>query len=209
MNVVPTPPGRLRDGSRRNAEPREHPRLKPPPYRQHANQRQCVAHVQPFSNSRSSSRRTLSRARCRTASGNGAEPASRHSPTVTRKPSTTAAQPGQRWQCSAMAWHAVLSSSPSKYAEIFARIALQLAGAFIRPSADDGVLGLHSAVGLNVRRVGSDSARTQPWYETHDTTRIHAFPSRSGMSCAISMASGTAPSTCTVSLMTVLGTPYT
>ena len=50
----------------------------------------------------SSSRRTLSRARCRIASGSGTEAACRHSPTVSRKPVTTAAQGVQVWQCRSM-----------------------------------------------------------------------------------------------------------
>ncbi len=79
--------------------------------------------IQPFASSCSSSRRTLSRARCRTDSGNGADAACLHKPTVSRSPLTTAAHRSQIWQCCSIASHAEASSSPSRKAEMPARIA--------------------------------------------------------------------------------------
>ena len=57
----------------------------------------------------SSSRRTLSRARPRTAGGNGAAPSSRHRLAVCLSPSKTAAQLAHATQCCSMVSHAALS----------------------------------------------------------------------------------------------------
>jgi hypothetical protein len=65
----------------------------------------------------------LSRARCRTDPGNGTVPALRHKPIVRLNPSTTGAQRSHSAQCASIAAHDVASSSPSRKAEMFARIA--------------------------------------------------------------------------------------
>ena len=84
--------------------------------------------------SASSNRRTLSRARARTGSGKGAVPTSRHSPIVWRRPWTSSAQRGHPAQCRSIAAHSTPSSSPSRYAEMLARSAVQsgLEGSVIR-----------------------------------------------------------------------------
>ena len=85
---------------------------------------------------RSRSRRTLSRARCRTASGSGAVAAWRQRPTVSRRPLTNPAQLAHSWQCRSMASHAVVSSSPSRYPEMFVSTSWHVfIGALIRAPA--------------------------------------------------------------------------
>ena len=101
---------------------------------------------------RSRSRRTLSRARCRTASGSGAVAAWRQRPTVSRRPLTNPAQLAHSWQCRSMASHAVVSSSLSRYPEMCASTSLHVfCGALIRvptasaaSTARDGAAFSHS-----------------------------------------------------------------